>query len=106
MGPSVAAVTLILILFCLELFTASFVLPSLPAAFFLATPTLDLLATPTGTISAALAAQIALTPHPLPGLADASGCVADKLIITSPTTGTQISRRIDLLCTVTIPDLG
>jgi hypothetical protein len=106
MGQAGASVVLILVLSCGELITASFIIPGLPATFFLATPTLDLLATPTGTISASLATQLALTPRPLPGPSNANGCVLDKLIITSPKTGTQISGKVDLLGTVNIPNLG
>jgi hypothetical protein len=105
-GQAVASVALVLVLFCAELFTASFVIPGLPASFFLATPTLDLLATPTGTISPSLATQIALTPRTVPGLSSASGCVVDKLIITSPKTGTQISGKVDLQGTVNVTNLG
>ncbi len=60
MGRAIASLTLILILFCGELAAASFIIPSLPASFFVSTATIDLLATPTGTISAALATEIAL----------------------------------------------
>ena len=55
MGQAVAFVILILILLFGELTTVSFVIPELPASFFISTPTIDVLATPTGTISADLA---------------------------------------------------
>jgi hypothetical protein len=105
-GRSVAFLTLILVLFCGELITASFIVPSLPASFFLATPTLDLLATPTGTISAELATQLALTPLPLPTVAGGNGCIADKLVITSPAAGTQISGIVNIQGTANIPNFG
>jgi hypothetical protein len=105
-GRAVAALTLILVLFCGELLTASFIIPSLPASYFIATPTLDLLATPTGTISAELATQIALTPRPVPTLIGGDGCQPDKLIITSPKAGTQISGIVDIQGTVDIPNFG
>ncbi len=106
MGQAIAFVTLVTILFCGEFMTASFIIPSLPASFFVVTPTLDLLATPTGTISAELATQIALTPRPVATLSGTSGCVEDKLIITDPKSGTQISGKITLQGTVNIPNLG
>jgi hypothetical protein len=105
-GRAVAFMTLILVLFCGELAIASFIIPSLPASYFLATPTLDLLATPTGTISAELATQIALTPLPVPTLNGGNGCIPDKLIITSPKAGTQISGIVDIQGTVDIPNFG
>ncbi|MCL4530368.1 MAG: hypothetical protein M1282_13255 [Chloroflexi bacterium] len=106
MGQSIAFVTLIMVLFCGEFIAASFIIPGLPASFFIATPTLDLFATPTGTISAELATQIALTPRPVATLSGTSGCVADKLIITDPKSGTQISGKITLRGTVNVPNLG
>src|SRR5688572_32232010 len=42
---------LIVILFCSVFSVTSFVLPGLPADFFVATPTLDFISTPTGTLS-------------------------------------------------------
>jgi len=95
MGQAVAFVILILILFFGE-----------PASFFISTPTIDVLATPTGTISAELATQIALTPLPVPTLGNTSGCVADELMITSPKPGSEVSGVVDLVGTVNIPDFG
>jgi len=106
MGQSVFLVTLVVILFCGELFTVSFIVPSLPASYFIPTPTLDLLATPTGTISSDLATQIALTPRPVPTLGSASGCVSDKVIITSPKPGSEINGLIDIKGTVNILNFG
>ena len=106
MGQAVAFVILILILFFGELTTVSFVIPDLPASFFISTPTIDVLATPTGTISAELATQIALTPLPVPTLGNTSGCVADKLMITSPKPGSEVSGVVDLIGTVNISDFG
>jgi hypothetical protein len=105
-GRSVASLTLILVLSCGELITASFIVPNLPASFFLATPTLDLFATPTGTISAQLATQIALTPLPVPTTVGGDGCVAGKLVITTPKAGTQISGIVDIQGTANIPNFG
>ncbi len=106
MSQAAAFVILILLLFFGELITVSFFIPSLPASFFISTPTIDVLATPTGTISADLATQIALTPLPVPTIGNTSGCVSNKLMITSPKTGSQISGSVDLTGTVDIPDFG
>ena len=106
MGQSVFLVTLVIILFCGELFTVSFIVPSLPASYFIPTPTLDLLATPTGTISSDLATQLALTPRPMPTLGSASGCISDKVIITSPKAGSEINGLIDIKGTVNILNFG
>ncbi len=106
MGRAAAAFSLVLILACGELVMASLIVPSLPAAFFLATPTLDLLATPTGTISAELATQIALTPRPVPTIAGAQGCQPGKLEISAPKAGSEVSGTVDIQGTVNIPDFG
>lgn len=105
-GRSVAFLSLILVLLCGELITASFIVPNLPASFFIATPTLDLFATPTGTISAELATRIALTPLPIPTLAGADGCIAGKLIITAPKAGSVISGIVDIQGTANISNFG
>ncbi|HUI89761.1 MAG TPA: hypothetical protein VLX61_13675 [Anaerolineales bacterium] len=106
MSQAIASLLLILLLFLGELATVSFVIPSLPASFFISTPTIDVLATPTGTISAELATQIALTPQSVPTLGNTSGCVADKLMITSPKPGSEVSGSVDITGTVDIPDFG
>jgi hypothetical protein len=106
MGRWTAALFIILLLTCAELAIASLIVPSLPAAFFLATPTMDLLATPTGTISAQLATQIALTPRPLPTMAGAQGCQPGRLEITAPKAGSEVSGTVDIQGTVDISDFG
>ncbi|HTP01772.1 MAG TPA: hypothetical protein VMJ64_10390, partial [Anaerolineales bacterium] len=106
MGRATAALSLILILSCAELITASLIVPSLPASFFLATPTLDLLSTPTGTISPELATQIARTPRPVPTLEGAQGCQPGKLMLTAPKAGSEVRATVDVQGTVDIPNFG
>jgi hypothetical protein len=106
LGQSVFLVVLVIALSCVELITASFIVPSLPASYFIPTPTLDLLATPTGTISAELATQIALTPRPMATLSGSSGCFANKLMITAPKAGTEIKGVVDVKGTVSIDNFG
>jgi hypothetical protein len=106
MARGIASLALILILSCGELVTASIIVPSLPASFFIATPTLDLLSTPTGTISAELATQIALTPRPVPTIEGENGCQPDKLILTFPKAGTEVRGTVDIKGTVNIADFG
>lgn len=106
MGRAVAALTLVLILAAVELLTASIIIPSLPAAFFLSTPTLDLLSTPTGTISVELATQLALTPRPVPTLQGAQGCQPGKVMLTAPKAGTEIRGTVDIQGTADIPNFG
>lgn len=80
---------LIALFFCFEFSVATFVVPGLPADFFLATPTLDFISSPTGTLSAALMTQFANQPQstPQPG---ASGCVPGRVELTFPEPGAEI----------------
>ena len=83
----------------------SFIIPSMPSSIFISTPTIDLLTTPTGTISAELAAT--LDARPTPQSADFSeGCVPEKRIIDSPVPGQNLSGIVDLVGTVDVPEFG
>lgn len=106
MGRAIAAFSLILILACGEVMIASVIVPSLPAAFFLPTATLDLLSTPTGTISAELATQLAQTPRPLPTVEGGAGCQPGRIMLTSPKAGTEIRGTVDIVGTADIPNFG
>jgi hypothetical protein len=83
----------------------SFVIPSMPPSTFIATPTVDLLVTPTGTISAEMAAT--LEARPSPQAEDYSdGCIPNKLIVDSPVPGQSLSGIVELIGTVDIPQFG
>jgi hypothetical protein len=105
LGQSAAVSILILILFCIEFSIASFVIPGLPADVFLSTPTLDLLATPTGTLSPEMMTQFASLPSPVI-VANSSGCVPNQVILTSPEPGKEVQGTIELIGTVNIPSFG
>jgi hypothetical protein len=95
---------LIALLFCVEFFLASFILPGLPSQVFLSTPTLNLLVTPTGTLSPAFMTQFAAQPVPV--TANSTGCIPDQIIITSPEPGEQVQGTVELIGTVNVPSLG
>ncbi len=105
LGQSAAVSILILILFCIEFSIASFVIPGLPADVFLSTPTLDLLATPTGTLSPEMMTQFAALPSPAVSVSS-SGCVPNQVILTSPEPGKEVQGTIELIGTVNIPSFG
>jgi len=105
MSQAFAISVLIAVLFCAEFVMASFVIPGLPAGFFLPTPTLDLLALPAGTLSPELMTQVAAAPQPAVS-ANMQGCVPDKLMITSPKPGDEVKGKVDILGTVNIPNFG
>lgn len=94
-----------------EFVLVTFVVPAAPqTAQFMATPTLDLLATPTST----LPADAAFTPAPVVEAtvvvalapANAEGCVPGVLEWTAPLQGEEISGEVMLRATVQIDNLG
>src|SRR5574341_780053 len=106
LGRAIAALMLILLLFCAEMFAASFIVPGLPASSLVPTMTLDVLSTPTGTISAQLATVLALTPAPVPPASGEEGCVANQVDISTPKSGAVIQGTVEIQGTVNFPDFG
>jgi hypothetical protein len=104
LSRSVLISALIVILFCIEFFVASFVVPGLPADFFLTTPTLDLISTPTGTLSPELLTQIADQPQAVQP--NAAGCTPGQIELIIPEAGAEIKGAIELTGTVNIPNFG
>jgi len=105
MSRAIAALALVLVLFCGELVTASFILPNLPASMLVPTMTPDLLATPTGTISPELATAIALTPRPVTAAAS-TGCVPNRADIVAPEAGQELSGTVDIRGAANIQNFG
>jgi hypothetical protein len=101
-----AIALLVLGLVFAEFFIATFVAPTLPASDILATPTLNLLVSPAGTISPELATQNALSPVLSPVPSGSSGCIPDQLIITAPEPGADVSGTVKLIGTAAIPNFG
>lgn len=86
-----------------EFFIATFIAPSLPASDILATPTLNLLVTPEGTLAPG-ATPLAIT-QPVPS--GMSGCVPDKIMITSPKPGGDpLSGTVKIMGTADVPNFG
>ncbi len=106
LGQSTAATFLILALIFVEFFIATFIAPSLPATDILATPTLDLLLTPAGTLSPADATQSALAPTAQEVPSGMSGCIPDRIMITSPKAGDQVSGTINIAGTASAPNFA
>jgi len=106
MSQAIAALALILVLFCGELVTASFIVPNLPASMLVPTATPDMLATPTGTISPELATSVALTPRPSSAPAGKNGCVPNRVNISSPGDGQELKGTVELSGTAEIQDFG
>lgn len=105
LARSAAMSILIVVFFCVEFFMASFVIPGLPADFFILTPTLDLISTPTGTLSPAIMTQYASVPQGA-SAASAAGCMPNQVMVTYPKPGDEIKGAIELTGTVNIPNFG
>src|ERR1043165_7238854 len=106
LGQATAVAVLVLALIFAEFFIATFIAPSLPASDILATATLDLLLTPPGTQSPADATQSALSPATQSVPSGMSGCVPDKIMITSPGPGTDVSGTIQIMGTADVPNFA
>jgi hypothetical protein len=94
-----------------EFVLVSFVVPAVPGALPLFTPTLDLLASPTFTLpptTPTAPGELAPeTPTPFaatPG--QAGGCLPGQIFIASPKDGEEISDGVVISGTVDIPDFG
>ena len=104
LAQAVAALLLVLVLLCGVFSVAIFVVPGLPAGILVATPTLDLLATPSGALAPNQTALLGTTPvTPVEG---SQGCIPGQLEITSPKPGDEISGIVTLVGTVNLPNFG
>lgn len=106
LSQALAVCILILVVFFAEMFLASFVVPGLPSANLLATPTANLLDQQNGAFSGD-SPSIALTA--LPAVLEGevgSGCVPDRLMLTSPEPGQDITGITALEGTVNISNFG
>jgi len=106
LGQATAAAFFILALIFVEFFIATFIAPSLPATDILATPTLDLLLTPEGTLSPEQATQAALSPVTQSVPSGMSGCVPDQITITAPEPGDEVSGTVEITGTASVPNFG
>jgi hypothetical protein len=106
LGQATAAAFLVLALLFMEFFISVFIAPSLPASDILATPTLDLLLTPAGTLSPVDATQAALSPVTQEVPSGMSGCIPDQIMITSPEPGDIVSGIVNIAGTANVPNFG
>lgn len=106
-----AAATMIVLLILMaiaEFSIVTFVIPTMPGANPLATPRLDLLATPTTTLPAPTPdSDETQEPTPTPDeLPAAEGCVASQVNITSPSTGSRIGGSVTINGSADVPNFG
>ena len=91
-----------------EFALVTFVVPSVPGANPLLTPTLNLLATPTTTLSPEGTAQPQSTSDPAAILQPTQqpGCIPDQVMLTKPEEGSTISGIVPIEGTASIPNFG
>ena len=106
LGRATALGFLVLALFFVEFYIATFIAPSLPASDLMTTPTLDLLASPQPTLLPGDATQSAIALATAPAQTGMSGCVKDKIMITSPSPGEEVKAEVELVGTANIPNFG
>ena len=106
LGRVTALGFLVLGLFFMEFYIATFIAPALPASDLATTPTLDLLASPQSTLVPIDSTQAALAPVTEPVQNGMSGCVADQIMITSPKSGAVVTAVVDLIGTADAPNFG
>jgi hypothetical protein len=102
---------ILMIMATAEFTLVSFIVPAVPGATPLLTPTIDLLATPTTTLAASPLEveeqEIEATPLPISSEPEfESGCVPDEVMISEPVHGENVSGQITLVGTVDIPNFG
>lgn len=106
---AVSMLVLIILLGIAEFSLVSFVIPGVPDASPLLTPTLDLLATATTTLGAdavdAASEVTNATPAPTIQISD-STCIPDQIDIVSPKSGDTISNVVEIYGTANIPNFG
>lgn len=105
LSRAVTLSALIVVLLCAEFIVIAFVIPGLPADFFLPTPTIDPLAQPVGTLSPAALTQGAAAPQPAVS-ANMQGCVPEQIMIASPKPGAEVKGKIEVIGTANIVNFG
>jgi hypothetical protein len=102
LGQATAVALLVLGLLFAEFFIATFIAPSLPASDILATPTLNLLVTPAGTLAPGTTALAITQPAPN-GM---SGCIPEQIMITFPKPGENVNGTIMITGTANVPNFA
>jgi hypothetical protein len=105
-----ASILAVLIMLAITEFAlVTFIIPSVPGANPLASPTLDLLATPTGTLGApgvgGAGAQATLAPAPA-SLPANPGCTPGQVMLTQPQADSTVQGIVQILGSANIPNFG
>jgi hypothetical protein len=105
-NQAIAFLVIVLLLAVGELVLSSFLAPGMPASALLDTPTVNLSAVPTNTLSPEFLRTLTTgTPAATQG-AEASGCIPGQIMLTSPKSSAEVSGQITLKGTASIPNFG
>lgn len=109
LNQAASVLVLLLTMAVAEFVLVSFVAPAVPGANPLPTATLNVLATPTTTLTAdstqVLEGGPTVSPNPTPSTAN-TGCIPGQIEITAPTNGASIKDVVVVNGSATIPDFG
>jgi hypothetical protein len=106
---SLTVVVLLVLFLVMEFAIVSFVVPNYPQFSALATPTLDVVATPTVTLPAQVLAVTAINNADVTPTFEVplqEGCTPGQIEWTYPKPGDPISATVELKGTVNVPNLG
>lgn len=109
LNQSASALVLLLTMAIVEFVLVSFVAPAMPGAASLPTPTLNLLATATITLPAAIpqpVGTVVATPLLIPELQSGAGCIPGQIEITMPAAGEEVSGIVPIVGTADLPNFG
>jgi hypothetical protein len=109
LNQSASALVLLLTMAVVEFVLVSFIAPALPGLAPLPTPTLNLLATATITLPAAIPqpdGTLVATPLLIPELQSGSGCIPGQIELTMPKAGEEVSGVVPVVGTANIPNFG
>lgn len=112
LNAAASMLVLILALALVEFTLVSFIIPTRPQVMAIATPTLDLLATPTNTLMTTevivevTPGENSELPTATPPLSEESGCIPEEVYIDAPSEGTSINGIIEIRGTVQADNFG
>lgn len=109
LNGAASVVVLLLTVAVIQFVLVSFIAPTIPGAIPLLTPTINLLATPTTTLSAVTPQVGVLEPTPLPGptgVFATTGCIPAEVFLDSPQEGQEVYGVVDIIGTANIANFA
>ncbi len=105
-NQAIALLVIVLLIGLGEVALTSFLAPNLPAISMLTTPTVNLLAVPTNTLSPELIATLGQVTPVASRMSETTGCIPGQIMLTFPQPASSVSGQITLEGTADIPNFG